>query len=252
MNSRIASIVAAVALACGGTAAQALPLGEHASVELFAGGNVGIPGSFSDDSARLGSTPEGNIAFDRVSFDSAYDHRYTGGAEFDYAFDSQLTGFAHASYAKFDGRDRTVGYLFGDNGRTPVNAQFDDTNSRSVDVGARYTFGSEGRLRPFVGFALGATDTSPVRAMIDDPAAGGATRVELARGGAVFEQRLETGLQFSPMPNFDLRLTASAMHLGAQKASDDPNIALLGATPTHDTVGARWDYPAELGAVFHF
>ena len=121
-----------------------------------------------------------------------------------------------------------------------------------LQLGARYTFAPEARVRPFVGVALGASDLSATRAMIDDPASGGATRVELAKGVTVFEQRFETGVQFSPMDNFDIRLTAAASHLGGQKASDDPNLALLGVAPSHSTVGARWTYPAELGAVWHF
>jgi hypothetical protein len=219
---------------------------------LFAGGNASMPGSFSDGPTHMQNSPEGSIAFDRVGFDSAYDHRYTGGAEFDYAFDSHLTSFARASYAQFNGRDREVGALFGDGGRVPVDAQFEDNSSRQLDLGARYTFAPGSSLRPFVGVALGASDLSATRAVIDNPTTASATRVELASGGTVFEQRLETGLQYSPMPNFDLRLTAAASHLGGQKASDDPALALLGVVPSHSTVGARWDYPAELGAVWHF
>lgn len=252
MNNRSVSLLVCIVLLGGGTAAQAWPLGERASVELFAGANAGMPGSFNDGDTRLQTTAAGDIAFDRVHFDSAYDNRYTGGAEFDYAFDSRLSGFARATYAQFDGQSREVGALFGNDGRVPVKAQFEDNSLRQLDLGARYTFAPEARVRPFVGVALGASDLSATRAMIDNPAAGGATRVELAKGGTVFEQRLETGVQYSPMPNFDLRLTAAASHLGGQKASDDPNLALLGVAPSHSTVGARWGYPAELGAVWHF
>jgi len=251
MNPRSLSAFIIAALAGGAATSQALPLGDNASVELFAGGNAGVPGSFSAGNTHLQNTSSGDIAFDRVGFDSAYDHRYTGGAEFDYAFDSHLSGFARAAYAQFNGRDREVGALFGDNGRVPVNAQFEDNSSRQFDLGARYTFAPGAQLRPFVGIGLGASDLSATRAMIDNPTAS-ATRVELAKGGTVFEQRLETGVQYSPMPNFDLRLTAAASHLGGQKASDDPNLALLGVAATHSTIGTRWDYPAELGAVWHF
>jgi hypothetical protein len=252
MNPRSISFFVAVALVGGAAAAQALPLGDSASVELFVGGNAGVPGSFSVGSTRLVDSAGGDIAYDRVHFDNAYDHRYTGGAEFNYAFDSRLSGFARASYAQFNGEKHEIGTLFGDDGRVPVNAQFEDNNERQFDLGARYTFSPEARFRPFVGLALGASDLSATRAMIDNLGSGGATRVELAKGGTVFEQRLETGVQFSPMPNFDLRLTAAASHLGGQKASDDPNLALLGVVPSHSTIGARWDYPAELGAVWHF
>jgi hypothetical protein len=247
------SIAVAVLVALGtGTAAQALPLGDRASVELFVGGNAGVPGAFNGGTTRLQDTSNGNIAYDRVGFDSAYDHRYTGGAELDYAFDSRLSGFARASYAQFDGRDREVGAFYGNGARMPITAQFEDDSTRALDVGARYMFAPEARFRPFVGVALGASDLSSSRAVVSNPSASAATRVELAKGGTVFEQRLETGVQFSPLPNFDLRLTAAASHLGGQKASDDPNLALLGIAPTHSTVGARWEYPAEVGAVWHF
>jgi hypothetical protein len=251
MNPRTLSFFIAVALG-GAAAAQAVPLGDRASVELFVGGNAGLPGSFSDGSTHLQNTTTGDIAYDRVHFDDAYDHRYTGGAEFDYAIDSNLAAYARASYAEFNGERHEVGSLFGDDGRVPINAQFEDNTQRQLDLGARYTFSPEARLRPFVGLALGASDLSATRAMIDNPAEGGATRVMLAKGGTVFEQRLETGVQFSPLDNFDIRLTAAASHLGGQKASDDPNLALLGVAPSHSTIGTRWSYPAELGAVWHF
>ena len=252
MNPRSLSLCIAVALAGGAVAAQAVPLSDSASVELFVGGNAGIPGSFSDGPTHLVNTTAGDISYDRVHFDNAYDHRYTGGAEFDYAFSPNVSTYARASYAEFNGEKHEIGSLFGDNGKVPINAQFEDNTQRQLDLGARYTFSPESRFRPFVGLALGASDLSATRAMIDNPVEGGTTRVMLAKGGTVFEQRLETGVQFSPLDNFDIRLTAAASHLGGQKASDDPNLALLGVTPTHSTVGTRWDYPAELGAVWHF
>ncbi|HTU66519.1 MAG TPA: hypothetical protein VMF52_11260 [Steroidobacteraceae bacterium] len=242
----------AVALACGAAgAAQALPLSDQTSVELFVGGNTVMPGSFHDgSSAPLDSAPGGDIAFDRVHFDSAYDNRYAAGAELDYAVDDRLTGFARAAYSQFDGRSRDVGSQITGEGRVPIGANFDDNHMRQLDLGARYTFAPGARLRPFVGLGLGAADLAATRATIDE--SGTATRVELAKGGTVFEQRVETGLQFSPLPNFDLRLTAAALHLGGQHASDDPNLDLLGISPSRSTVGSRWDYPAELGAVWHF
>jgi hypothetical protein len=34
--------------------------------------------------------------------------------------------------------------------------------------------------------------------------------------------------------------------------SSDPNLELLGLDPTRTEMRAHWDYPAELGAVWHF
>lgn len=253
MKYRIVSLRVAVAaiVALGAAAAQAGSLGENTSVELFLGGNTGLPGSLRDGPATLSPDGNGDIAFDKVPLSSVYDHRYTGGAELDYAVNDRITGFARAAYSQFDGRSREIGGVLVDNARIPIDASFADNRSKELDLGARYSFAPGARLRPFVGIALGASDLSASRAMIDT---GGdsATKVELARGGTVFEQRIETGLNFSPMENFDVRLTAAASHLGAQRASDDPNLTLLGLEPTRSAIGARWDYPAEVGAVWHF
>ena len=76
--------------------------------------------------------------------------------------------------------------------------------------------------------------------------------MELGRAGTVFQQRVETGLQFSPMPSLDLRLTAAASHVDGSKRSDDPNLALVGLDGDRSSVPGRWQYPAEIGAVWHF
>ena len=75
---------------------------------------------------------------------------------------------------------------------------------------------------------------------------------ELAPENTVFQQRLETGLQYSPMRNFDLRLTAAASHTNHDDRSNDPNLALLGLDNQSGDDRGHWDYPAELGAVWHF
>jgi hypothetical protein len=240
----------AIACACGAAAAQAEPFGEKSSVVLFVGGNAAMPGSFSAPRSTLNSTTP---IYNSLDFSDAYDHRYTGGAEFDYAFDSHVSAFARASYAQFNGTSHEIGVFFSDtDGRVPINANFDDTHSTELNLGARYTFAAGARLRPFVGLGLGAADLSAVHANVQNLDGSGMTPVELARSGTVFEQRLETGLQYSPMRNFDVRLTAAANHLDGQKQSNDPNLALLGLDAPHGDVPGHWDYPVELGTVWHF
>jgi hypothetical protein len=69
----------------------------------------------------------------------------------------------------------------------------------------------------------------------------------------VFSQRLETGVQYSPMNNFDVRLTAAATHAENGRPSGDPNLAMLGlAEDNRSLVRGHWDFPAEVGAVWHF
>ena len=252
MNPRSASLLLAVALACGSAAANAAPLGDRASIELFGGTNAGMPGSFrATDNVQ--PTPNGSTVYENLAFDDAYRHSYTAGAEFDYAFDSRLSAFARGAYSRFNGANHRIGQFFAnDAGVEPVMARFDETTTRSFDLGARYTFAPDAKLRPFIGAGLGVANLSAVRAMINNPGTVGATNVALARGDDVFEQRIETGLQWSPARNFDLRLTAAALHVDGQRPSNDPNLAVVGLTSDHGDVPGRWDYPAELGAVWHF
>jgi len=245
----------AAACAAAASAAHAQPLGDNASIELFGGANTSMPGSFRGQTESLQATdPLRPTIYNDLKLSDAYNNRYNAGAEFDYAFNSRLTAFGRAAYSEFDGTSHQVGrfqpVLSGPS--EPINAQFEDTATREFDVGARYTFAPGAKLRPFVGAALGATHLSATRAEfdhVDDP---GRTPVELSRAGNVFEQRMETGLQYSPMEHFDLRLTAAATHLDAGKTSQDPNLTLVGLDSGHSELRGHWDYPAELGAVWHF
>jgi len=256
MKNRTSTLsLLAAACTAAASAAHAVPLSDNASIELFAGGNTSMPGSFRGQTDALQTTdPLGSTVYSDLKLSDAYNNRYIAGAEFDYAFNSRLTAFGRAAYSEFDGSTKQIG-RFEPAVSGPfeaVNAQFDDTSTREFDLGARYTFAPGARLRPFVGAALGATHLSATRAEFDHVDDSGQTPVELSRAGTVFQQRVETGLQFSPMDNFDLRLTAAANHLDGGKRSDDPNLGLVGLSTTQTEFRGHWDYPAELGAVWHF
>jgi opacity protein-like surface antigen len=252
MQSRSLAFFVALALAGGAAAAQADSLRDHFSVELFAGENVGVPGSFRADRMPVTAENPDNRVYGEFDFSSAYDHRYTGGAELDYAFDERLTAFARAAYSRFDGRSHEIGALFTDDGDTPITARFGDNSMRQLDIGGRYTFAPGAKLRPFLGAGVGVAELSATRANIDNVVGGGTLNVELGRANRVLTERLETGLQYSPLQNLDLRLTAAASHFAKQRPSEDPNLGELGIEAGHGEVPGRWEYPAELGAVWHF
>ena len=246
MKPRSASNLFAAACVAAASAAHALPLSDRTSFELFAGGNVATPGSFRGPMHVEG--PDGRTNYTRLDFDDAYKHDYTAGAEFDFNFDSHVSAFARAAYSQFNGQNREIGSLVTQTaGFVPINARFGDADSRELDLGARYTFLSGGeKWRPFVGAALGAERVSDTHAMV------GNTPVQLGKADTVFQQRIETGLQYSPTRNFDVRLTAAANHVNGGDAVNDPNLTLLGLDSEHTGVQAHWDYPAEIGAVWHF
>ena len=107
-------------------------------------------------------------------------------------------------------------------------------------------------MRPFVGLALGAEKLSPTRAAFLNIGGADTTNVVLGEADTVFQQRIETGLQFSPADRFDLRLSLAANHVDADTKSSDPNLALVGLDNTQADVRSHWEYPIELGGVWKF
>jgi len=252
MNPRSASTLFAAACVAAASAAHALPLSDRASFELFAGGSIATPGTFREAASIDG--PDGSTSFNRLDFGDVYSSGYTGGAEFDYAMDSHLSAFARAAYSQFNGANRQVGALFSEtDGHMPIDARFGDAHTGTLDIGARYSFTAGEKWHPFVGASFGASRVSEMTAMVSEPGGAPTTRVELGRASTVFEQRAETGVQFSPMENFDLRLTAAASHVDSGRPSGDTNLGLLGLDEENRSlVRGHWNFPAEIGAVWHF
>lgn len=242
-----------VALAVAGIA-RADDFREHASFALFAGGNAAMPGSFRGQTVPFETTdPSGSIVYHDLKFDDVYDHQYTYGGEFDYAFNPSFTGFGRIGYANFNGHEHDVGtFTSAATEQSTVRATFEDTNTREYDLGARYNFMPGSKWQPFVGAALGATHLSAARADFLNIDGSGKTRVTLGEADTVFSQRAETGLQFAPVPGFDLRLSVAANHLDADTKSSDPNLALVGLKDTSGEERNHWDYPVELAAVWNF
>ena len=252
MKPRSASSLFAAACVAAASAAHALPLTDRASFGLFAGGDVGMTGTIRDSFNSPGA--DGTTTFNRLKFGDMYRNNYTAGGEFDYAVDSHLSGFIRGAYSKMGGANQEIGMLFSDSqGVQTINAQFADANATKFDVGGRYLFGSGDTWRPFLGAAIGETRLSGTSAMVTETSGASVARVELSRPSTVFSQRVETGVQYSPMPNFDVRLTAAADHSENGRPSGDPNLALLGlADDNRSIVRGHWDFPAEIGAVWHF
>ncbi|MEO8017136.1 MAG: hypothetical protein ABI769_04935 [Pseudomonadota bacterium] len=95
MNPRSASTLVAAACVAAASTARALPLNDRASIELFAGGDVGMPGTVRNSFNMPGD--DGTTTFNHLDFSDMYRHNYTGGAEFDYAVDSHLSAFARGA-----------------------------------------------------------------------------------------------------------------------------------------------------------
>ena len=148
----------------------------------------------------------------------------TAGGEFDYNFNPHVSAYARAAWSQYSGQTRQIGTLNSPtDGHVPIDASFGDTDSHELNLGARYTFAAGEKWRPFVGAALGATRMSETYAMVGD------TRVEIGKADTSFMQRLETGVQYSPKGNFDLRLTAAANHTDGGKSFGRPESRVVRA-----------------------
>lgn len=255
MTSHFSRGVLAAACVAAASAAHAMPRSERSSFVLFAGGNSSMPGSFRGQKEPLETTdPLGETIYSDLKIDDAYKNSLLLGGEYDYAVDSHLTGFARAAYTEYNGSTVKIGEFVppNDGVSRPISATFGDTASREFDLGARYTFNPDAKWRPFVSAALGAEHQKATRARMGNISGFGDTHVELAPADTVFQQRLETGLQFSPMQTFDLRFTAAATHTDSGNASRDPNLPLLGLDSSSGELRSHWDYPLEIGGVWHF
>lgn len=253
---RLSASLFAAACVAAASAAQALPKNDDKlSFELFASGNVAMPGSFRGQTTPFQSPgTAGTVTYGDLRFDDAYAHRVGGGAELAYSFDDHLSTFARASYNEFGGDRVDIGKFepAGSTASHPITADFGDTATREFDLGARYMFLPWGKVSPFAGAALGATHLSATRASIGNLNGIGDSVVELGAAKTVFSQRAELGVQYAPMRNFDLRLTAAADHVDNGQKANDANLALLGLDNVRGDVRGHWDYPLELGGVWRF
>ena len=254
MKSATASLLFVLTIA-GAAAAQASDSGSRSSVVLFAGGNAAMPGSFRGQTVppQVGD-PAGAVVYDDLKFADAYHDRYSLGAEYDYALRPNLALFGRYAYQAVNGEQVSVGNFTSTNFDLdqPVRAKFSDTNTQELDVGARYDFAPMKGIRPFVGVAPGAERLAPTRAEFRNIGNTGTTSVVQGESDTVFQQRVETGLQFSPADKFDLRLSVAANHVDADTKSSDPDLALVGLDNTQADVRSHWEYPVELGGVWKF
>lgn len=252
MKTAHLSLFAAACVAAA-SAAQALPDTDgKLSFELFAGGDVAMPGSFRGSTAPFATTT-GSAVYRDLKFDDAYAHRLSGGAELGYAFDDHLSAFARATINQFSGDHVNIGQFEPTTGAArELAADFGDTATHEYDLGARYTFSPWGRVYPFAGAALGATHLSATKASVDNFNGFGTTYVEFGKAQTVFSQRAELGLQVASVKNFDIRLTAAADHVNADTKPGDANLSAMGLASAAGDVRGHWDYPVELGGVWRF
>jgi hypothetical protein len=265
MNSRYFKILAGLAfgsLSLGGVcaAAESNPW----SLALYAGDADSGSGKFRSPTqasiANLGTYDpklagaSGSLALDRLDYHEAYHNRFSAALELGYALNENLQAFGRFGYDARQGREQDIGSLASARFANPqrVIAHFGNSDSRGLEVGARYLWLASERWRPYVALSVGATRTDDMDASLNVPGTAiNLSKVRFARSGSTFSQSFETGVEFNPIRQFGVRFSVRANHIGTPPSGGDPQLTALGFDSGNDA-GNRVDYPIALAAVYHF
>jgi hypothetical protein len=133
-----------------------------------------------------------------------------------------------------------------------VRAHFAEANNMSFELGSRYFWPTGTDWKPFAGLALGATHLDAMTATLFSTAlATDLNDLRFTRGGTVFSQSVQTGVDYTPNSSFGLRFAVDADHIGKPPNGDDPRLAELGFGP-NDEARSFWSFPVSVAASFHF
>lgn len=264
MNPRILKLITSAALIAGAAArAYADPLNPW-SISVIGGDSVGESGSlraprvstFNDlgaiDPALSGAS--GTLNLDKLRYEDLFRRRFDTGLELDYSFDPNLQTYGRFNYESLGGKTRQAGLLSSDvlNGPAAIDAHFSNADNMTLELGSRYFWQTGTDWRPFAGAALGATHLDAIRASFASPDIGvDLPNAQFTRSGVVFSQSLETGVEYSPDPNFGMRLSLNADHVGAPRSADSSELTDLGFDAGHDA-HSRWSFPVSIAAAYHF
>jgi hypothetical protein len=265
MNTRHVRILTVLALTGGALRTAYADTPDSAwTMSIFGGDSVAIDGKLRSPNNSLVtdlgtfdpalSGDSGALSLDKLKYDDLFRHRYDTGAEVGYSFSDNLQSFGRFSYDGLEGRSRRIGTLdMHSLGITqPLDARFGNADNLSFDLGSRYFFNTGTTWRPYAGASLGATHLDAMRATLTVPDTGiDLKNVRFTRPGTVFNQSLETGVEYDPSSSFGMRLSLDADHLGAPRSAHDPALAELGFDSAHDAQG-RWAFPVALAATYHF
>ena len=234
------------------------------SLSISGGDSIGESGSlrssvtttFSDlgalDPTLSGSS--GTLRLDKLRYEDIFRRRFDTGLELDYSFNDNLQTYGRFGYDALGGHESTIGTVSSDSGGSPeaVRAHFADADNKTFELGSRYFWNTGTDWRPFAAVALGATRLEAMTATITsaDPSADLAD-LRFTRGGTVFSQSLQTGVDYTPNSAFGVRLAIDADHFGKPLNGDDPRLTGLGFGP-NDDAHSLWSFPVSIAANYHF
>ncbi len=183
-------------------------------------------GSALDDLGILGpdyAGETGSVEIRGASYSDAYEDPALGvQAELTYGVSENVEIYAALGWTRAGGNTIQMGDLIPDSTgeRLPLYASFEDLNTYSGEVGARYYFGYD-NFRPFVGANVGAAYVEEIRLGLSAPDAGVLIN-DLAFYDAttVFTAGIEAGLAFGDGANLSGSVSVGAKYLTALDGND--------------------------------
>ena len=161
---------------------------------------------------------DGQIEIRGASFNDVYDQPTTGiHAELAYGVSDNIEVYGALSWMQAGGNTIQMGDIIptSTGERLPLYATFEDLNSYSGEVGARYYFG-EDVIRPFVGANLGATYTEEIRVALAAPDAGVLINdLRFYDSSTVLSAGVEAGIAFGDGQNVSGSVSVGAKYLSA-------------------------------------
>jgi hypothetical protein len=265
MKFRSMQSLAVMSLVAGATrVATAAEPASPWSLSISGGDSIGESGAlrspisttFSDlgtlDPALSGSS--GTLRLDKLRYEDVFRRRFDTGLELDYSFNDNLQSYGRFGYTSLGAHESTIGALESTAIGSPeaVRAHFAEANNMSFELGSRYLWMTGTAWKPFAGFSLGATHLDAMTATLSAPdLTTDLNDLRFTRGGTVFSQSLQTGVDYTPNEAFDLRFAIDADHFGKPSNGDDPRLTSLGFGP-NDDARSFWSFPVSVAAAFHF
>lgn len=175
----------------------------------------------------------GRLEIRGASFDKAFDKPTTAvKAEISYGVSNDLEVYAAVGLSHAAGRGVVIGDVIPSStgARLPLTAAFDDLNTVSLELGARYYFGGD-QFRPFLGASLGADFVDDVNVAFSAWDAGILIEdLRFIRSSTLFTAGAEAGVAFGDGYNVSGALSVGVRYVSALKGdSTDMDFYGLGA-----------------------
>jgi len=224
------------------TGGTSLP--SHDTLQTAAIGSIDA-GRFDPSLAGETATP----SLEHLRFSDAFRAGTGFGIEAGYMVQNDVEAFARLGRTQLDGRNVRIGSVALPTDSVPITADFDDLDSWGLNLGLRYFFVDNGRMRAFLDGYAGANRNDAMNARL---AIGNAAPLdtEYLPQRTKFSTGIDGGVSVQLTDATDLSLSVGAQYVTG-RVIDSPMIDALGLDggAVHEE---HWSVPMNLGLTMRF